>query len=187
MNIGNIKPVCIFKPRRKGNDYSHIIKVIFSTLTPTDMNRQTWNCLIRFKHIAFDGLQWHIFFITFYTFSFLIEPPWNITVQNANTGVLQGEENRSLVLNCSVKKNSPKALIMWYNGSSLLGLGGPSWTYSVFKIIPQRYDHNKSYTCVVKSSKFRTALHKSIILDIQCKSTHNHIYSLDVNLFSNRW
>ncbi|CAG2245022.1 unnamed protein product [Mytilus edulis] len=94
------------------------------------------------------------------------EAPWNITINNSNNRVLKAEENRTLVLFCNVNYASMES-IMWFNGSILLGVGGPM--VFLFEIIPQRYDHNKTFTCAVNSSKVRPASNKSIMLDIQYK------------------
>lgn len=105
----------------------------------------------------------------FCTILFVTEATWKLAIRNANTGVLQSEENLPLVLNCSVNSTSgtPNASIMWHNGSILLGKGGP--VMFAFKIVPQRYDHEKTYTCTATNNKTGEGVHKSIKLDILCK------------------
>lgn len=98
---------------------------------------------------------------------FLTVAPWNITIKNVHTGVLQGKENQPLVLNCSVNSGIPKESIMWYKGSSLLGKGGPG-NYAL-DIVPNRSDHEAICTCIVNSSALRIPLNQSIKLDIKCK------------------
>ncbi|CAC5393285.1 unnamed protein product [Mytilus coruscus] len=94
-------------------------------------------------------------------------PPSNLTVNGENTGVIHGKEGHQLDLNCSVEMGKPEESILWYNSSLLLGKGGPrTFTWS---IVPQRYDHERTFTCIVNSSALRVPLNKSIMLDIKFK------------------
>ncbi|CAG2197246.1 unnamed protein product [Mytilus edulis] len=95
------------------------------------------------------------------------EQPSNISVNGANKGVRHGIEGRPLVLNCSVTSGIPDESILWYNGSVLLDIGGPG-IFSM-TIVPQRYDHDRIYTCIVNSSALRVPLKTSIMLDIKYK------------------
>lgn len=101
-----------------------------------------------------------------FTFIFLTVAPWNITIHNAPTGVLQGKENHQLVINCSVNSGIPNESIMWFKGSTLLAIGGPG-NYAL-EIVPNRSYHENTYTCVVNSSALKTSLNQSVKLDIKC-------------------
>ncbi|CAC5393277.1 unnamed protein product [Mytilus coruscus] len=94
-------------------------------------------------------------------------PPSNITVNGENRGVLYGQEGHQLDLNCSVESGIPEESIVWYNSSLLLGSGGPR-TF-IWSIVPKRYDHERTFTCIVNSSVLRVSLNKSIMLDIKYK------------------
>ncbi|CAG2191124.1 CADM1 [Mytilus edulis] len=85
-------------------------------------------------------------------------PPRNITINDANTGILHGTENHPLVLNCSIIGGNSNETIMWFNDSLLLGRGGPG-TFEL-DFIPQKYDHGRIYTCIVNSSALRISLKK---------------------------
>lgn len=100
-------------------------------------------------------------------------PPKNITIIDANTGILYGTENHSLVLKCSVQSGNQRETIMLFNGSLLLGIGGPG-TYEL-NIFPTKYDHGKIYTCVVDSVALESSLKKIFRLDIKCKSNNRVI------------
>ncbi|CAC5372548.1 unnamed protein product [Mytilus coruscus] len=94
-------------------------------------------------------------------------PPKNITINDANTGILHGTENQPLVLNCSVYSRNTKEAIMWFNDSLLLGIGGPG-TFEL-TIIPLKYDNGRIYRCIVNSSVLRSTLRKNVQLDIKYK------------------
>lgn len=97
--------------------------------------------------------------------------PSNINIQNAHTGVLKGKENHALVLRCTVNSGIPKESIIWYKGSSLLGIGGPG-NYGL-EFVPKRSDHESICTCIVNSSALKIPLNQSITLDIKCKFNYN--------------
>ncbi|CAC5372541.1 CADM1 [Mytilus coruscus] len=94
-------------------------------------------------------------------------PPRNISINDADTGVLHGTENHFLVLRCSVNSGVPKETIMWFNNSLLLGIGGPG-TFEL-NIIPQKYDHGRFYTCIINSSALINFLQQTVKLDIKYK------------------
>ncbi|VDI29085.1 Hypothetical predicted protein, partial [Mytilus galloprovincialis] len=94
-------------------------------------------------------------------------PARNITINDANTGILHGTENHPLVLNCSIIGGNSNETIMWFNDSLLLGRGGPG-TFEL-DFIPQKYDHGRIYTCIVNSSALMISLKKNVQLDITYK------------------
>lgn len=94
--------------------------------------------------------------------------PTDIQIINSTNGIVQGEEDESLNLICTVKSGIPSEERMtWYNMSAPINTGGPGML-SVL-ITPTRNDHRKQYSCNVTSDSLLQPLQKNITLDIKCE------------------
>lgn len=96
--------------------------------------------------------------------------PMNLEIQSvAGSHTIHGVENVEMTLVCTVTRGQPAGVLKWSENEMRLTEGREGQLDYIF--VPNRYDHQKLFTCSVEHELLISPLTKSVNLDIKCKRT----------------
>ncbi|CAC5383250.1 unnamed protein product [Mytilus coruscus] len=95
-------------------------------------------------------------------------PPMNLEIQSAaGSHTIRGVEDVAMKLVCTVSRGQPAEVLKWSENGTMLKEGREGRLDYIF--VPNRYDHQKLFTCSVEHELLTFPLTKSVNLDIEFK------------------